>query len=63
MWLVDDNIVIGMMTSFSLQISVHMASMIDNKVIWFFEISFQNVKMTKSFRILLNNNYANDANI
>jgi hypothetical protein len=37
-----------------------MASMIDDKVIWMFKISFENVWMTKLIQRRLNNNYAND---
>jgi hypothetical protein len=39
-----------------------MASMIDDKLIWMFKISFENVWMTKLIQLWLNNNYANDMN-
>jgi len=35
---------------FSLQVFVHMASMIDNKVTWMLEISFENVTRIKLFQ-------------
>ncbi len=37
-----------------------MAFMIDDNVMWMFEISFENVTRIKSFKIRLKNNYAND---
>jgi len=37
-----------------------MASMIDDKVIWMFKISFENVWMRKLIQIWLNNNDADD---
>jgi len=45
---------------FSLQFFIHMASIIDNKVLtWMFKISFENVTKIKWFQILLKNDYAN----
>ncbi len=37
-----------------------MTSMIDDKVIWMFKISFENMTKIKSFQIWLKNDYAND---
>jgi hypothetical protein len=37
-----------------------MASMIDDKMMWIFNISFENVIRIKSFQIWLKNDYAND---
>jgi hypothetical protein len=47
---------------FWLQIFIHMASMIDNKVIWMSKISFENMTRIKSFQIWIKNDYANDVN-
>jgi hypothetical protein len=45
---------------FSLQVFIHMASMIDDKLMWMSKISFENVTRIKSFQIWLKNNYANN---
>jgi len=45
---------------FSLQINIHMASMIHDEVMCISKISFENMIRTKSFKIWLQNNYAND---
>jgi hypothetical protein len=45
---------------FSLEVFIHMASMLDNKMTWMFKISFQNMTKIKSFQIYLKNEYAND---
>jgi hypothetical protein len=45
---------------FSLQIFIHMESMIDDKVTWMSNISFENVIMIKSLQIWLKTDYAND---
>jgi hypothetical protein len=47
---------------FSLQIFIHKASMINDKVMQMSKISFENVITIKSFKILLKNTYANDVN-
>jgi hypothetical protein len=44
---------------FSLHVFIHMAFTIDDKVMWMFTISFENVIRIKSFQIWLNNDYAN----
>jgi hypothetical protein len=59
-WLIDDDMVKKGWNHFLLQIFMHMASMIDDKVTWMYKISFENVISTKSFQIWLKNNYAND---
>jgi hypothetical protein len=45
---------------FSLQVFIHMASMIDNKVTCMSKISFKNVTKIMSFHIWLQNDHAND---
>jgi hypothetical protein len=45
---------------FSLQINIHMTSMIDDEVMCISKISFENMIRIKSFQIWLKNNYAND---
>jgi hypothetical protein len=45
---------------FSLQVFIHMASMIDDKLMWMSKISFENVTKIQSFQIWLKNNYANN---
>jgi hypothetical protein len=45
---------------FSLQVFIHMASMIDDKVTWMSKISYENVTRIKSFKIWLKNDYTND---
>jgi len=47
---------------FSLQIFIHMTSMIDEKMMWMSKILFENMIRIKSFQIQLNNNYAHDMN-
>jgi hypothetical protein len=37
--------------------------MIDNKMMWMFKISFENVAMIKSFQMWLKNNYENDVSL
>jgi hypothetical protein len=41
----------------SLQIFIHMASMINDKVTWMSKISFENMIRIKLFKIWLKNNY------
>jgi hypothetical protein len=36
---------------FSLEVFIHMASMIDDKMTWMFKISYENVTKIKSFKI------------
>jgi hypothetical protein len=47
---------------FPLQVFIHMASMIDENMMWMSKISFENMIMIKSFQRWLNNNYADDMN-
>jgi len=45
---------------FSLQIFIHMTSLIDDKMMWMFKISFENVIKIKIISNITKNNYAND---
>jgi hypothetical protein len=45
---------------FSLQVFIYTTSMIDNKMMWMFKISFENMTTIKSFQLWLKNDYEND---
>jgi hypothetical protein len=47
---------------FSLQVLIHLTSMIDEKMTWMLKILFENVTRIKSFQIWLKIDYVNDAN-
>jgi hypothetical protein len=56
-WLVDDEMLKKIDIIFSLQIFIHVAFIIDDKMMWMFKVSFENVIKIKSFQIRLKNYY------
>jgi hypothetical protein len=58
---VDNDVVKEKMSmSFSLQVFIHIACLIDDKMMWMSKISYENVIRIKSIKIKSNNDYTND---